>query len=110
MLGWLRRRCRRSTGRHHRRAPQQHVTPAAAATSPPAFRHRLGPPTEPGLLAVVPDVDAATANADTVRIVVVPPVEQSGRHSVRAIAAARAPAGPRTLQLHAVQPHPRFTR
>jgi hypothetical protein len=108
VLGWLRRRPR-PTGRHHRRAPQQHVTPAAAATSPPAFRHRLGPPTEPGLLAAVPDPDAA-ASADTVRIVAVPAVEQSGRHSVRAIAAARAPAGPRTLQLHAVQPHPRFTR
>lgn len=98
-MRWFRRRPRPEP-RHRARAG--HVDPQAVATAQRAARHRLDPPTEPGLLAATgPDAEA------TVRLVAVPSGERSGRHSVRAITSAREPSGVRTMQLHAI---PRPTR
>lgn len=92
------RRRPRTEGRHRARTGTS--DPAAVGTAHLAGQHRLDPPTDPGLLAPT-DPDA------TVRLVVVPPGEQSGRHSVRAISTSRERGGVRTMQLHAI---PRPTR
>ena len=74
----------------------------------PSSRHRLDQPTVPTLLAVQPTTQLESPTEPTLRPVVrvaapeVPPGERSGRHSLRAIVAARRPGTP-TVSLRAVR-------